>query len=245
MTTVIEMTTLEDRKTPNRAKIAIVAALEREVRRLIKVRSLRAREDESGLRFFEGNEEVVVCGGIGAGAARRAAEAVIQKYSPRVIYSVGFAGALDSGFKVGDVVQPSQVISAGDGRRVHLKEGNGVLVSFGAVASPEQKAKLKESFGAQLVDMEAAAVAQAAEARGVAFASVKTISDAADFTFPEIERFVDSQGKFREGAFAMYAALRPWLWWKVWRLAMNSDVAAAALGEWLVRSMDGIIEREP
>ncbi len=229
----------------NRCKVAIVAALEREVRRLIKVRRLRAREDESGLRFFEGKDEVVVCGGIGGVAARRAAEAVIQKYSPCVIYSVGFAGALDSELKVGDVVQPAQVINAGDGSCVHLKEGKGVLVSFGAVASPEQKAKLKESFGAQFVDMEAAAVAQAAEARGVAFATVKTISDAADFTFPEIERFVDSQGKFHEGQFAVFAVLRPWLWLKVWRLAMNSDAAAAALGEWLVRSMDRILEGGP
>jgi adenosylhomocysteine nucleosidase len=228
--------------TVNRCKVAVVAALEREVRRLIQVRRLRAREDESGLRFFEGEDTVVVCGGIGAEAARRAAEALIQKYSPRVIYSVGFAGALDSGLKVGDVVQPAQVIHAGDGSRVDVKEGRGVLVSFAAVASPEQKAKLKESFGAQLVDMEAAAVARAAEARGVAFGSVKAISDAMDFTFPEIERFVDAQGRFHEGRFAMFAALRPWLWWKVWRLAMNSDAASAALGEWLVRSMDGIID---
>lgn len=233
---------LEDGKVRNKSRVAIVAALEREVRRLIRVRRLRAREDESGLRFFEGEDAVVVCGGIGAKAARRAAEAVIQKYSPRVIYSVGFAGALDSGLKVGDVVQPAQVISAEDGSRVDLKDGKGVLVSFGAVASPEQKAKLKESYGAQLVDMEAAAVARAAEARGVAFASVKVISDAADFAFPEIDRFVDSGGRFHEAQFAMFAAVRPWWWLKVWRLAMNSDAASAALGEWFVRSMDRIIE---
>jgi adenosylhomocysteine nucleosidase len=230
--------------TSNRCKVAIVAALEREVRRLIKVRKLRPTDDAaSGLRFFEEADTVVVCGGIGAEAARRAAERVIAKYSPTIVYSVGFAGALDSGLKVGDVVQPVKVIDAGDGSRVDLREGNGVLVSFGSVASPEQKAKLKESFGAQMVDMEAAAVARAAQARGVEFASVKAVSDGFDFTFPEIERFVDSQGRFHEVRFAMFAVLRPWLWMKVWRLAMNSDAAAAALGEWLVRSMGVLIER--
>ena len=218
-----------------------MAALEREVRRLIQVKRLRARDDESGLRFYEGEDAVVVCGGIGAEAARRAAEGVLRKYSPALIYSMGFAGALDRTFKVGDVVRPAQVINAGDGSRVDLKEGNGVLVSFGAVASSEQKAKLKESFGAQLVDMEAAAVARAALARGIAFASVKAISDDFDFTFPEIERFVDSQGRFHEARFAMFAAVRPWLWWKVWRLAMNSDLAAGALGDWLVVSWDRMI----
>ena len=227
-------------------KVALVAALEREVRRLIKVQRLRVREHpESGLRFFEAENVVLVCGGIGAEAARRAAEAVIKIYSPAVIYSVGFAGALDSGLKVGDVVQPSQVIHAGDGSRVPLSGGTGVLVSFGSVASPAQKAKLKESFGAQLVDMEAAAVARAAQARGVEFASVKAISDGFDFTFPEIERFVDSQGQFRQGRFAMFAALRPWLWPKVRRLAINSDLAATALCDWLNTSLNRMIAGAP
>ena len=91
-------------------------------------------------------------------------------------------------------------------------DGEGVLVSFGSVASPEQKAKLRDSFGAQAVDMEAAAVARAAEVRGVEFAVVKVISDEFDFSFPSMERFVDSNGQFLEGRFAWFAALRPWLW---------------------------------
>ena len=222
----------------------MVAALEREVRPLIK--HWRVSEKEYGgrrFRFFEHDDAVLVCGGIGAGAARRAAEAVIAIYLPAVVCSIGFVGALEPGLKVGTVVQPSQVINAGDASRVNLGGGSGVLVSFGSVATPAQKARLKESFGAQVVDMEAAAVARAAEARGVEFAAVKVVSDEFDFEFPAMERFVDSEGRFREGRFTMFAALRPWLWMKLLRLASNSNRATRALSDWLGASMSQMLMR--
>jgi len=212
----------------------MVAALEREVRPLVK--RWRVNEKEHGgrrFRFLEADDVVLVCGGIGAEAARRAAEAVIALYAPAVIYSAGFAGALDTGLKVGDVVQPKRVVNAGDGSSVLLERGEGVLVSFGAVASPAQKAKLRDSFGAQAVDMEAAAVARAAEARGVRFAVVKVISDESNFTIPDMDRFVDADGRFREGRFAWFAAIRPWLWPQVGRLAMNSRRASRVLCQFL------------
>lgn len=214
------------------SKIAIVAALEREVRPLVK-RWRVCEKDYEGrhFRFFECNEVVVVCGGIGAEAARRAAEAVINSYSPRLIYSTGFAGALDAALHVGDIVQPRRVVNAGDGSSLQLANGEGVLVSFASVASPAQKAKLRESFSAHAVDMEAAAVARAAEVRGVKFAVIKVISDEFDFTFPDMQRFVDSSGQFLEGRFASFIAIRPWLWAQVVRLARDSGRASRALCE--------------
>lgn len=228
------------------SRVAIVAALEREVRPLVKRWRLSEKEHEGrGFGFFEEDEVVLVCGGIGAEPARRAAEAVIAIYAPSVVYSVGFAGALEPGLKAGSVVQPSQVINAGDGSRANLSGGSGVLVSFGSVATPEQKAKLKVSFGAQFVDMEAAAVARAAQARGVEFAAVKAISDEFDFTFPPMERFVDSEGGFQQGRFAAFAALRPWLWPKVRRLGINSNLASRALCDWLAASLKRMIASAP
>ena len=144
--------------------------MEREVRPLVKGWS--AGEKEYGgrrFRFFEKDDSVVVCGGIGAEAARRAAEATIEMYSPDVIYSAGFAGALDPKLKVGDVLLPRRLVNAGDGSSFEMEIGGGVLVSFGAVAGKDQKKKLRESFSADAVDMEAAAVARAAQLRGVRF----------------------------------------------------------------------------
>lgn len=208
----------------------MVAALEREVRPLVKDWRVSAREHEGrNFRFFEKNDKVLVCAGIGAAAARRAAEAVIALFNPQAVYSVGFAGALDPRLKVGEVIHPRRVINAGDGSSVSLNEGDGVLVSFGSVASPDQKRKLRDSFGAQAVDMEAASVFRAAEAHGISFGAIKAISDETAFDFPATERFVDSEGRFSEMKFALFTALRPWLWGRVWRLARNSHRAAQSL----------------
>ncbi|HKI26499.1 MAG TPA: hypothetical protein VKA07_09250 [Candidatus Sulfotelmatobacter sp.] len=214
------------------SRVAIVAALEREVRPLVGGWQVVEKQHSGrSFRFFENDSTVLVCGGMGAEAARRAAEAVIALFHPALVCSAGFAGALDPALKVGSIMQPRRVVNAGDGSSVSLDNGDGVLVSFASVASPAQKAKLRESFGAQAVDMEAAAVARAAEARDVGFTAVKAISDEADFAFPALERFVDNDGHFHETRFACFAALRPWLWLRVLRLARNSGQASRALCE--------------
>lgn len=217
------------------SKIAIVAALQREVRPLVNGwRTVECERDGRRIRFFENRDVVVVCGGVGLEAARRAAEAVIARYSPGLIYSVGFAGGLTPEMKVGDVLRPARIVNASDGSSTILDGGEGVLVTFGAIAGPEQKKKLREAYAAQAVDMEAAAVGRAAETRGVRFAAIKVISDEVDFVFPSMERFVTSTGEFSEWRFVLFAALRPWLWPRVIELARNSGrasrVLCAALG---------------
>src|SRR6266576_2492630 len=101
--------------TPKR-KIALVAALEREVWPLVKQWSASEREfDGRQFRFFENARAVLVCGGIGAEAARRATEAIIRLYQPVAVESVGFAGALDSRLEVGTVIGVKRVIDAKKG----------------------------------------------------------------------------------------------------------------------------------
>jgi len=215
-------------------KIAIVAALEREVRPLIRGwRAVHSERDGRRITFFENGDVVVVCGGIGDEGARRAAEAVIAQYALGVIYSAGFAGALTPEQKIGAQLRPARVVNAGDGSSVTLDGGDGVLVTFGAIAGPEQKKNLREAYSAQAVDMEAAAVARAAEARGVRFAVIKVISDEFDFVFPSMERFVNVRGEFSEWKFAVYAAMRPWLWPRVAQLMRNSARASRVLCEQL------------
>src|ERR1700758_333941 len=119
------------------SRVAIVAGLEREGRPLVKHWRVSEKEhDGRRFRFFEKDEFVLVCGGIGADAARRAAEAVIMLYGPNVIYSAGYAGALDPGLKVGEVIHAARVINAGDGSSSQVAGGDGVLVSFPSVATP-------------------------------------------------------------------------------------------------------------
>jgi len=212
------------------SRIAIVAAMEREVRPLIRSWKVRMIE-HSGRRYrlFEKADAALICGGIGAEAARRAAEAVIREVNPARVISVGFAGALDGSLEVGQVLQPRTVINAADGVRTEVGSGAGVLVSSATVAGKEQKIRLHKAYGADAVDMEAAAVAQGAQARGIEFGALKAISDAADFSLPALDRFVGHDGTFRSLRFAGHVALRPWLWKSTMALARNGSKASQAL----------------
>jgi adenosylhomocysteine nucleosidase len=214
----------------NSAKVAMVAALESEVRPLVKLWRRSEREYEGRrFEFYENGRSVLVCGGIGAEAARRATEAAIALYHPELVQSVGFAGALDPALKVGGIFSPSRVIDARDGSAAETATGFGVLVSAAAVAGAEQKAKLAEAYGAHAVDMEAAAVARGAQARGVGFMAVKVISDERNFPMLPMDTFVGGDGQFRTGKFVIFAVLRPWLWPRVIQLARNSAKASRAL----------------
>ncbi|HLX86386.1 MAG TPA: hypothetical protein VKR59_20980 [Terriglobales bacterium] len=210
--------------------VAVVVAMEREVAPLI--RSWKVRMIEHGgrrYRLFETAEAALICGGIGAEAARRATEAIIQQTQPVRVVSVGFAGALDSSLKVGDVIEPRTVVNAADGVRTEVASGEGTLVTSTTVASKEQKTSMGRAYGASAVDMEAAAVAQGARARGVEFAALKVISDAVDFDMPAMDGFVAADGSFRTAKFAYYVAVRPWVWRTTIALARNSSKATAAL----------------
>jgi nucleoside phosphorylase len=215
--------------------------MEREVRPLIRNWKVRTIE-HGGRRFrvFENGEATLVCGGIGAEAARRATEAVIQEVHPARVISVGFAGALGASLQVGHVFEPRTVINAADGVRTECGSGEGILVSSVTVAGKEQKIQYGKAYGAIAVDMEAAAVAQGANARGVKFGAVKVISDVADFNLPAVNRFVAPDGSFQSVRFACHVAVRPWLWGTTIALARNSAKASRALSD----ALAGYLSRE-
>jgi adenosylhomocysteine nucleosidase len=218
-----------------RTRIALVSAIEEEIAPL--VRGWKAREiqhDGRSYPFFESEDGeagrvVAVCSGIGAEQGRRATEAVIQEVWPAMLISVGFAGALDSSLRVGDIVEPRVVVNSADGSQTDTGRGNGVVVSAVAVAGPEQKRRLANAYRAIAVDMEGASVAMGAQAHGIEFAALKSISDELDFAMPPINEFVSVEGKFRHARFAVHVAVRPWLWWRTIALARNSSKASEAL----------------
>jgi adenosylhomocysteine nucleosidase len=214
--------------------IAIVAALEREVALLIRGWRRVAHEHQGrSFTFFEDENAVLIAGGIGPQAARRAAEAVIALYQPAQIYSVGFAGALDASLRVGDIFTPSLILDARDGSRILLDGGVGTLISFMEVAGSAQKSKLSQAYAAHAVDMEAAAVAASATAHHLPLRAIKVISDEMNFEIPGGSRFITANGQFQTSSFVLYAALRPWLWPRVVTLARNSAQATRALSDHL------------
>ncbi len=159
-------------------KILIIAALEREVLPLVGTwPSGKTTHEGREFTFYESDYGIVVCGGMGAEAARRAAEAAIAKYSPQLLISAGLAGALVPELHVGDTIFPALVIDTQDGSRheTAIPESalgktplaRTVLASYPEIASVAQKQQLAKSYGAHVVDMEAASVGSFCTLRSV------------------------------------------------------------------------------
>ena len=100
-----------------------------------------------------------------------------------------------------------------------------------AIASVAEKQRLFASYGAAMVDMEAATVARFAQMGGQGFRAIKGVSDAHDFELSSLSRFASPHGHFRTGAFALHTALRPHRWGAAMQLGSGSQRALRALTE--------------
>lgn len=195
---------------------------------------------------FELPRAVVAVGGIGEKFARRAAEVAIEYAQPRLLLSAGIVGAISPKLKVGDVARIREVVDVASGERHTTTGGEWVLATSQDVSDAAEKHELLTKFGADVVDMEAAAVAQTAKDHGLQFASIKAVSDDAEFVMPPLNRFIDANGKFATRKFLVYVALHPRWWTTLGKIKANSEIASRNLcdavehllnsGQWLTTS---------
>lgn len=218
-----------------RKPVAIVVAMNREIAPLS--RGLRAQKSD-GVEFFEFPTAVIAVGGMGRRAARRAAEVVVEHCTPNILVSAGIAGALTSRLHVGDVVQAHEVVDVDSGERFAADGAQGTVATVSSVSGPAEKQVLAERWKADVVEMEASAVAQVARERGIEFVALKAISDELDFVMPPVGEFVSDEGKFESGRFALQLAMHPTWWRGVRDLSRNSKLAAAQLSEALRHLID-------
>jgi adenosylhomocysteine nucleosidase len=220
---------------PHKA-IAIVVAMPVEVAPLL---GRIQPQNVDGVDLFELPGAIVAVGGIGRKFARRAAEVVVQHAQPNLLLSAGIVGAVSPGLKVGDVAAIREVVDVTTGIRYSTAQGGDwVLATSQDVSDVAEKQELRARFGADVVDMEGAAVAQVAKERGIEFASLKSISDDAAFEMPPFNRFIDENGRFATGKFVAYLALHPKWWSAVGKMRLNSNIAAANL----CRAVEHLIE---
>ena len=215
--------------------VAVVVAMRREVAPLL----LGHRPRKIGaVEYFELESAVIAVGGIGQAAAQRAAYALIEKYSPGVLVSAGIAGALTDALKVGDVVHAREVVDVGTGERFASDGEAGTIVTVSSVSGVAEKRALPQRWQADVVDMEASAIAQVARENGIEFAAVKAISDELDFEMPPVGRFVNAAGEFEALRFAAFLALHPKWWGAVRKLNVASGQAAVNLTKALQHLID-------
>jgi len=208
-----------------------IAALPREVAAIVK--GWRAHPPQRNIHLYESEEAIIAHAGMGANRARLAVEAALNLGPASELISVGFAGSCHPSANVGDILHPTITVDTKTGERFFAAESGSaeptILATVPTPASVTQKQYLSESYRAQAVDMEAAAVARISRARDLPFRAIKAISDAHDFELPGLTQFTTPEGQLREAAFALHLITHPNLWKPVATLAKGSTLAAKNL----------------
>jgi adenosylhomocysteine nucleosidase len=221
-----------------KARIAIVAALPREIAPLVRDWPIHSRSRSEGWTIAEKDRAIAVCAGMGRERAARALELAEARGPLFSIFSVGYAGALRSGFSRNSVYWPSVVIDAKTGEQYACDKGSETLVTMDHVVRQDEKGQLADRWNADLVDMEAAAIARFAQMRGLPFRAVRVVSDEFGDVLPDLDRFIDAQGRFRQLAFAINLALHPWMVPAAVRLGRDSAQASRNLAEALRETLE-------
>ncbi len=221
-------------------RIGIIAALPGELKPLVHgwERQLSGVKGISvWTTMHEGDELIAVAGGMGEAAATRSVAAAEFLGALDMLVSLGWVGGLDASMKPGQCYIPSEIIDAQTGERFPLANGERKLrlVTTAQVADAREKQRLRESYGAAMVDMEAAAVARLALMRGIPVICFKAVSDAQDAILPDLNPFIDAQGQMQMLPFLAHVALRPQLWGSLLQLGRNSSAGARAIAESVTR----------
>ncbi|HWE07482.1 MAG TPA: hypothetical protein VG274_12280 [Rhizomicrobium sp.] len=136
----------------------------------------------------------VVGGGDAVSLERRLADELGKR--ARRILSIGICGALSPELRVGDVIVASEVVADSESIPTHAPWTRELALRVpGAVVAPlagidtiaghrDAKAKLYAATRASVADMESHVAARAARSRGLPFAALRVVSDAANRTLP-------------------------------------------------------------
>ena len=183
-------------------------------------------------KAFQRGNTIALVTGMGAKHAAATARAVVEEFSPVLVVSAGFAGAIDERLEPAVVLHPTRVVNAMTGH-IHAIDAQAqvqvTLVSAEHVVNQQEKRELGRRYAAVAVDMEGAAVAEVARAAGIEFRVRKVISERADFPMPPFDRFIGENGRLRTVSFLMWVAMRPRYWVPLIQLARDSAAAAEEL----------------
>lgn len=212
-------------------RTAILAALPRELEPLIRNWPVHSESRDEGFLVAECDRAIAVCAGMGAARVTLAMRLAESKGPLDRVISAGYAGALRAEIAASTLFWPSVVIDGYTGERYTCEQGSGTLVSTGHVVHREEKREMAVRWQADLVDMEAATVAKLAAERGLPFRTLRVVSDEAEEILPELNRFTDARGGFRETAFAAYVMMHPWLIPTAVRMGRHAAQSSQAMAQ--------------
>ena len=174
-----------------------------------------------------GGATLLAVSGMGKEAALNAGRRLLADRGPKVLVSIGFAGALDPGLRPGALLVASRLRPWPDGREGALRPDQTLeqlahqtavtlkmpcyagdwLTVDAVVASAVEKRRLRLETGAVAVEMESWYLAQAAQEAGVPFVAIRTVLDEAGRGLPQV--IARSAGRPRALDMAVSVLLRP------------------------------------
>jgi adenosylhomocysteine nucleosidase len=241
--------------------IAVFAALRLEVQRFLRRVDVQERASLGGFPLTLGEYEgwpLLVCHtGIGLRAAEAVA-AVLGRYRPEFVLSVGLAGALSPECTVGDLVFCERVYraeweseadragepvlsdlllletarQAASGRGLSTRTGSSLTTSY-LVSKPRQKTLLRQATGMDVVEMESYWVGYGALEHRLPFLAVRVISDGVDDPVLDIPGVVTPEGEQRVRHVLPYVLRYPASIPHLLRLAAGEVKAVANLTRFL------------
>jgi adenosylhomocysteine nucleosidase len=183
--------------------------------------------------------------GIGKANAEKAAREFLKEHTPSILFTCGFAGGLEPGLDVGDVVFGMANGTGAQDESLHAK-----LIAAGAkpakifcadriASTVVEKKKLREETGADAAEMESGAVQSVCRESGIACVTVRVISDAATEDLPlDFNEFLTPDKKLDMGQLMLSVAKKPWKMGALMELQRKTKLAAERLGEVLVKLVE-------
>ncbi|MDA8431704.1 MAG: hypothetical protein M0Z60_01925 [Nitrospiraceae bacterium] len=250
-------------------RLIVLGALPRELASIVN--DLGATKSPEGWNFpvytakAAPSEILIAQTGMGMDRAKAALEAVLERFMPDCIVSVGFAGALYANASAGDLVEGSRLFkytlagtrpshlsaelnpalplpgpfTARLSGNAHLHEGSIITLE-----KPMEKKGLSPHVPGGLpfpvCDMETFALGEVAVARAIPFLAVRSISDTLEEEVPpELIGVVDEMGQPKLGRLFHAVTTNPALVTDVIRLKRNSEAASQSLGRFMKELLSG------
>ena len=168
--------------------------------------------------------------GIGRANASRSVQAFLRGTHPDWVYTCGFAGGLAPDLQVGDLVHDTATTAPETARKLvalGVKPARFHCADRIAITVAEKKA-LRERTGAEVVEMESAAIHAACQAAGIPCTTLRVISDTAGEDLPLDFNALSKPDKSLDfGRLAWAVARSPGRIPHLLRLPQNSARAAA------------------
>jgi nucleoside phosphorylase len=180
-------------------------------------------------------EAQVVVTGMGMANARKAIAEALPLYRPRQVLTCGLAGALAPRLRLNDVVfdaDPDFPLTW----RLQASEGFPArfYCSPAIVSTAPDKERVRQTTGADVVDMESEVIRDECRKQGIPSATVRVISDLADETLPlDFNRYLNTDMSMNIVKIGLSVLARPGILPLLLRFQKQTNAAAAKLGAFL------------